>query len=102
MAPNLHKSGSREHIYAHLCDSFSYSDNFLPHDSQGRYKSIINPNDLEMILEYIFFSACPFLVTFSSQNCVKIKILLSFDFAKGTIEYIFKTGYKKYKNDYFL
>ena len=38
-------------------------------------------DDLEMILQYIYFSP---------QNCVKMRDLLSFDNEKATTEYIFK------------
>ena len=50
-----------------------------------------------MTFNYIVFHSLP--VTFS-QNCVKMKNLLSYDFEKGIIEYIHKIGTKS--TDFFV
>ena len=51
---------------------------------------------LEMTLEYIHVQHVPISITFSPQNCVKIKKkLLLYDFEKAIIEYICKNIGKK-------
>ena len=97
VGPNGPKLGSWEHTWAYLCKTFSYSHHFWPHDSQWGYKKLINPNDLDwpwMTLKWhkkTFFSQhIPLSITFSAQNCLKMKNLLSYGFEQGTIEYIYK------------
>ena len=106
MGPNCEVESICGHIFVRHFHILILFDHMI---ASGDTKKMINPNDLDgpwMTLKWhkkTFFSQhIPLSITFSAQNCLKMKNLLSYDFEQGTIEYIYKRiGTKSTKMKFF-
>ena len=99
MGPNCQVESICGHIFVRHFHILIIYDHMI---ANGDTKKIINPNDLDwpwMTLKWhkkTFFSQhIPLSITFSAQNCLKMKNLLSYDFEQGTKEYIYKKSVQK-------